>query len=439
MVDRASIYSCFLIACCGFFVGCTTMFQGDDHGDGGSDATSAVCGNGVIEEGEECDDGNTEDNDGCDSACRVEVGWLCEGEPSICKYTCGDGIKQEWEECDGVDLGGQTCESLGMGFSGGDLSCTEDCRLNTFNCILPHCGDGVLDLGEECDHGENNSNEGECLVNCRRAVCGDGFVWEGVEECDDGPDNSDTQPGACRTDCTLARCGDGVVDPGEECDDGPDNSNTQPGACRTNCVLPYCGDGVVDPWEECEWGSTSCMTTCGTIGTTYCESCSWGYCYPPVEVCNGVDDDCDGMTDMLSCMNVVYRFYNPDTGDHMYKVNNTTPDPGYVSETFNRWYVYKTNVPGTMELFQRFNGTNHFLTGNPNEGDHLGYWTVTSIGYIGRNNVQPWEAAGMSYSKQCRYYNNQIGDHVSYIEVDPEDIPEGYVLEFCAHYWWGFQ
>ena len=31
-----------------------------------------MCGNGVIDEGEECDDGNTIDGDGCSSSCTIE-------------------------------------------------------------------------------------------------------------------------------------------------------------------------------------------------------------------------------------------------------------------------------------------------------------------------------------------------------------------------------
>ena len=251
----AVLFSGFLLS-----TSCRTHFgRGGSKGD-------PVCGDGILDDGEECDDGNTEDGDGCDSECRVEPGWHCEGEPSVCVHTCGDGIRQEWEECDGSDLGGHTCESMGEGFTGGELGCNEDCTFDTFWCILPSCGDGVLDFGEECDEGENNSNSGSCLVNCRKAVCGDGFLWEGVEECDDGPMNSDTAPNACRTDCRLPRCGDGVVDSGEECDDGPMNSNTTPNACRTDCRLPRCGDGIVDSGEECDDGNNisgdGCSSDC---------------------------------------------------------------------------------------------------------------------------------------------------------------------------------
>ena len=49
--------------------------------------------------------------------------------------------------------------------------------------------------------------------------CGDGIV-DVDEECDDGEANSDTGPDACRTDCFAAHCGDEVMDSGEDCDDG---------------------------------------------------------------------------------------------------------------------------------------------------------------------------------------------------------------------------
>ena len=49
--------------------------------------------------------------------------------------------------------------------------------------------------------------------------CGDGIVDIG-EECDDGADNSSSRPDACRTDCRKPACGDSVKDRGEGCDDG---------------------------------------------------------------------------------------------------------------------------------------------------------------------------------------------------------------------------
>jgi len=44
-----------------------------------------ACGNGFIEEGEECDDNNVISGDGCDPSCQVEDSWICNGEvPTLC-------------------------------------------------------------------------------------------------------------------------------------------------------------------------------------------------------------------------------------------------------------------------------------------------------------------------------------------------------------------
>ena len=47
-------------------------------------ADPSTCGNGVIEGSEACDDGNTNDIDGCNFGCEVETGFTCVGTPSIC-------------------------------------------------------------------------------------------------------------------------------------------------------------------------------------------------------------------------------------------------------------------------------------------------------------------------------------------------------------------
>jgi cysteine-rich repeat protein len=49
-----------------------------------------LCGNGALDPGEECDDGDTTDGDGCDSNCRVTA--------------CGNGIVTSGEECDDANL-----------------------------------------------------------------------------------------------------------------------------------------------------------------------------------------------------------------------------------------------------------------------------------------------------------------------------------------------
>jgi cysteine-rich repeat protein len=113
------------------------------------------CGDGVLEQGEQCDDGNDANGDGCTSACRIEL--------------CGDHLVNNsgLEQCDDGNL------------ESGD-GCSE-------TCTVEFCGDGLINNSgtEECDDG-NASNDDACVAGCRLAVCGDGFVHVGAEACDDG-------------------------------------------------------------------------------------------------------------------------------------------------------------------------------------------------------------------------------------------------------------
>lgn len=109
------------------------------------------------------------------------------------------------------------------------------------------------------------------------SVCGNGILEIG-EVCDDGSQNSDSRPNACRTDCRAAYCGDSVLDSGEECDSGQasyyplshPNAKTTPNSCRDGCKLPRCGDGIADSSynEECDDGNNNDLDGCKSDCTT---------------------------------------------------------------------------------------------------------------------------------------------------------------------------
>lgn len=206
-----------------------------------------ICGDGVLQTDEECDDGNDDDEDACLSTCRLNV--------------CGDGIfDRTEEECDD-----------------GNPDQNDGC---TVACKAARCGDGFLFEGvEECDDGDEDNGD-RCLVGCRLASCGDGFIWEGIEECDDG--NRDDQDD-CSNDCRFAGCGDGIVQSGEECDLGSRNGEIcrygrmSCQGCTIDCenitlTGEYCGDGIVNGPETCDQGDqrqTECL-----YGGGSCRLCS---------------------------------------------------------------------------------------------------------------------------------------------------------------------
>lgn len=134
------------------------------------------------------------------------------------------------------------------------------------------CKNGDIVYSADACKGKGGVKSAEAIP-----VCGDGIVDAG-EVCDHGPNNSDSAKNACRTDCRFAYCGDGVIDSNEQCDDGGSNSDTTANTCRKNCRLPICGDGIVDDGshyatntafnEACDDGnptnSDGCMTNCRT-------------------------------------------------------------------------------------------------------------------------------------------------------------------------------
>ncbi|MBN2530626.1 MAG: DUF4215 domain-containing protein [Deltaproteobacteria bacterium] len=123
---------------------------------------NALCGDGNTLLPEMCDDGNLENSDGCSSTCQVEIGFDCEGDPSVCHTTlCGDGIVEGIEGCDDVNT---------LPFDGCSANCLKEPVCTADGCHS-ECGDGSV-LLEECDDGNLIDGDG-CSAQCRREA---GFV-----------------------------------------------------------------------------------------------------------------------------------------------------------------------------------------------------------------------------------------------------------------------
>lgn len=129
---------------------CSYPYPGDYETDGGGPPT---CGNGSIEEGEDCDGEQLGDSScfalghvsgelRCTSACVFDV--------SEC-YDCGNFVIEGVEVCDGAEFAGETCE--GRGYDRGALACSPDC-LSFDESACTSCGDGVREGAETCDAGD---------------------------------------------------------------------------------------------------------------------------------------------------------------------------------------------------------------------------------------------------------------------------------------------
>lgn len=137
------------------------------------------------------------------------------------------------------------------------------------------CGNGVVDVGEECDDGNTNGQDG-CTNHC--TICGNG-VTRAPEECDDG---NRTNGDGCDADCTLTGCGNGIQTSGEACDDG----NTWDGdCCSPTCQREGAGTPCLDDGNVCTDDVCNAAGECKHQSNT--APCS------DSDVCNG-QDFCSG-------------------------------------------------------------------------------------------------------------------------------------------------
>ncbi|HYP90526.1 MAG TPA: DUF4215 domain-containing protein, partial [Polyangiaceae bacterium] len=144
--------------------------------------------------------------DGCDDLCKVDPGWTCPFPNTSCvASTCGDGYL----------TGSEQCERSLLSDTSPNAACTASCTItdgyacdwddtaHRLNCVATASAcdnDGVRELGEPCDDGNNNIGDG-CNPYCERepdcsargtttgcvSACGDGMLLAGgSEQCDDG-------------------------------------------------------------------------------------------------------------------------------------------------------------------------------------------------------------------------------------------------------------
>ena len=198
-----------------------------------------VCGNGAIEKGESCDDGNRVDGDGCSSACQAE-GCLAAtpGYPTV--PLCDDG-----NDCTVDSCNPQTGQCQNVIDCDDGIACTSD------QCVDLSCqhtpNNALCDDGDACTDDLCTVSTG-CVGTFNTAVCDDGIGCTANDVCDRGtcagtpscPPGSlcDLELGQC---VATVACGNSLVEPPEQCDDGDTEWN--PGEpCNATCDLLICGD-----------------------------------------------------------------------------------------------------------------------------------------------------------------------------------------------------
>jgi len=124
---------------------CSLVISCSDYGE--EECGLDFCGVAEDSVSENIDCNNPFINCACDWNDACSSSWEATKSP-----ICGDGVVNVGEQCDG-NLNGFSCSDFNSSFTGGELSCT-NCILNTTNCIggdVGICGNDFVNLGEQCE------------------------------------------------------------------------------------------------------------------------------------------------------------------------------------------------------------------------------------------------------------------------------------------------
>jgi hypothetical protein len=213
------------------------------------------------------------------------------------------------EACDGADNDCDGDVDEGCPCNSGEVKpCGTDvgiCKKGTATCEngqWGECDGGVQPEAEACDDDVDNDCNGSindgcpCLQGDTRA-CGSslGECTQGVQEC--------LESGG---EWLWGECTGGTPPQDEVCEDGLDN----------DC------DGSLDNGCECEDGTRPCGLNVGIChaGIQHCRYGEWLTCegarMPEDETCDGLDNDCDHLTDEgCECLDGEFESCGDDTGE----------------------------------------------------------------------------------------------------------------------------
>lgn len=250
---------------CGF----SCLPTGSDIPSGTLDTDKRLCGNGILEDGEDCDIAITGERAG------VTCGFNCL-RPGSRAENCGNGARetQLGEDCDPeVDEGcTDQCQWAGSNQQepGGDLN-------------VSWCGSGSITAGEECDIADPETSTG-CSTRCLHIGTPLAQSW-----CDSQDNISQAAYNACLSAKSL--CGNNILEEGEECESvnnseikvfgvaGLINMGDSASVCTNRCLLKnICGKESIPASGpnrvRCVAGNEGCEDDCTLSGSNigYSES-----------------------------------------------------------------------------------------------------------------------------------------------------------------------
>jgi hypothetical protein len=254
-----------------------------------------ACGNGRLEGGEQCDDGNLANGDCCSATCQFEsagsacndglfctTGTTCNGTGACAGGTpidCSDGVACTTDSCDeGLDACAHAAVDAACA-DGSFCNGTETCSL-TLGCqggTPIDCDDGIACTTDACDETAD-----ACAHAANDAACADGQYCNGAETCNAAL--------GCQAG-TAVDCGDGVACTTDTCVEATDS-------CAHAANDAACTDG-----QYCN-GSETCSATLGCQAGT-AVSCDDGIACT-ADTCDEAADRCAHAADDAACSDDVF-------------------------------------------------------------------------------------------------------------------------------------
>jgi hypothetical protein len=184
------------------------------------------CGDGIVDPGEECDDGNVLGGDCCSASCQFEP----------VDSPCPDGMYCNGEE---------TCDGAGTCQAGTPVDCSDG-----VGCTVDSCNEAT----DSCD---NTPDDG---------ICDSGLFCDGTEVCDSV---NDCQAG------TPEGCDDGVGCTDDSCDEDNDVCVNDPNDVNCTDDGLFCtGDAFCDAVMDCSVTGDPCDA--GTVCNDETDTCDAG-------------------------------------------------------------------------------------------------------------------------------------------------------------------